>query len=244
MRLKAGDVVEFKKYEDMSNYERAGIGNVFPEFGKVRKVIMDNEKVIYFYIEGSPYGFSDKSIARVTCQENHILKEMKLKVGDVVEFKKYEDMPYKENLGIPEYKFPKFGKVRKVAVIDEKVVCFFIEGSSYGFCTQSVVRVISDVDDVDISSLNPGDEVLVKATVNGFLQIEPSVDKRDVVKILKRKIPEHFIVKEKLYGLYIGGSGDLVSNKDRAKIYASRDDANAGAADMRISGWSVIPYDD
>ena len=100
----------------------------------------------------------------------------------------------------------------------------------------------------DIDNLNEGDEVLAKVTVkkvfDGFIQIKSSVDKADVVKILKHEEPECFIVKEDRYDLYIGASRDLVSDKDRAKIYASREDANEAAADMLLTAWDVIPYDD
>ena len=170
---------------------------------------------------------------------------MDLKVGDVVEFKKYEDMGVNEIVSVPEGEFPKYGKVAVVTVDNENVLYFSIEGSQYGFSERSVARIICGV---DISSLNEGDEVLVKATVkkvfNTFLQIEPSIAKTDVVKILKHEEPECFIVQEYKYALYIGGSGDLVSDKNRAKIYASREDANEEAAYMCLSRWDVIPYDD
>lgn len=100
----------------------------------------------------------------------------------------------------------------------------------------------------DIDNLNEGDEVLAKVTVkkvfDGFIQINSSVGRTDIVNILKHEEPECFIVKEDRYDLYIGGSGDLVSDKDRAKIYESREDANADAAYMCLSGWDVIPYGD
>ena len=94
--------------------------------------------------------------------------------------------------------------------------------------------------------LKSGDEVMAKVTVkkvfNTFLQIEPSVDKTDVTQILKRKEPEHFIVKEDYYGMYIGIAQELVCDKSKAKIYTSRYTANEGAADMCLNSWDVIPY--
>jgi len=96
--------------------------------------------------------------------------------------------------------------------------------------------------------LKTGDEVLAKVTVkkvfNTFLQIEPSVDKTDVVKVLKHKEQERFIVKENYYGMYIGVELKLVSNKDAAQVYASRDAAYQEATDMHLNEYDVIPYDD
>ena len=170
---------------------------------------------------------------------------MKLKVGDIVEFKKYEDLGFEEVVLFSKDEFPKSGKVEKVIVHNEKVMYFLIEGIPYNFSVKSVARVISDV---DINSLKPGDEVLVKATVktvfDGFIRIKASVDKTDVTKILKRKEPEHFIVKEDYYGMYIGAARKLVSDNTEAKIYTSRITANEDAADMCLNAWDVIPYDD
>lgn len=120
---------------------------------------------------------------------------MKLKVGDVVEFKKYEDMTKDEKTFIPEEAFPKHGKISEI--INDNF--FFIEDYGYTFNQKSVARVISDA--------------------------------------------KCFIVQEYKYALYIGESGDLVSDKDRAKIYASRVDANADASYMCLSRWYVIKYD-
>lgn len=171
---------------------------------------------------------------------------MKLKVGDIVEFKNWEYMTGDERMMIDKEFFPLYGKVKAINVND----CdrfFNIEEKGYTFCTESVARVISDVDDVDINSLKSGDEVLAKVTIkkvfNTFLQIEPSIDKTDVVDILKRKEPERFIVQENYYGMYINGSEVLVVNKDDAKIYSSRNEANEAAADMHMNAWDVIPYD-
>ena len=98
--------------------------------------------------------------------------------------------------------------------------------------------------------LKTGDEVWVKTTVNVcyddtvFINpVERFVDK-DNLKKAKHEEPDCFIVKEDRYDLYIGGSGDLVSDKDRAKIYESRDAANYEAADMQLNAWDIIPYDD
>ena len=160
---------------------------------------------------------------------------MKLEIGDVVEFKKYEDMTEDETSCIAGKYFPKYGKITEIRNYD----FFIIEGYGYIFNPESVARLID---------LKPGDEVLAKATVkkvfNTFLQIDPSIDKTDVVNILKHEEPECFIVKEDRYDLYIGATRDLVSSKDRAKIYESRDDANVDAADTQLNAWEVIPYDD
>lgn len=168
---------------------------------------------------------------------------MELKVGDIVEFKKYEDMTKDEKTFLLEEFFPKYGKVKKI----KEYGYFFVEHCGFVFNPKSVKRVISNADDADINSLNPGDEVLVKATVkkvfNGFIQIEPSVDKTDVVDILKRKEPEHFIVKEDHYGMYIGPMRELVREKVQAKIYTSRDTAVKDAAEV-LTSWEVIPYGD
>ena len=164
---------------------------------------------------------------------------MELKVGDIVEFKKYEDLSVDEAAFVPEDVFPKYGKVTAVKVYDENVLYFSIEGSQYSFSKKSVARVID---------LNLGDEVLVKATVkeifNGFIQVNSSIDKTDVVNILKRKEPERFIVQEDYYGMYIGTAQKLVSDKSEAIIYTSRNTANEDAADMHLNAWDVIPYDD
>lgn len=166
---------------------------------------------------------------------------MKLEIGDVVEFKKYEDMTEDEVMHISEKSFPKYGKITEVVSDD----FFYIEGYGYLFNPKSVARVISDVDDVDINSLKPGDEVLVKAKI---FEIEGDhiwvswVDKSDVVKVLKRKEPERFIVKEDYYGMYIGTARELVQDKSKAIIYTSRNTANEDAADMHLNAWDVIPY--
>lgn len=173
---------------------------------------------------------------------------MKLKIGDIVEFKKYEDMSMYDTALLTEEDFPKSGKVTDVKTLDTGAEYFCIEGSQYNFNSSSVARVISDVDGVDINSLNPGDEVLVRVTIkkvfNGFLQINPLVDKTDVTKILKRKEPKHFIVKENYYNMYIGTARKLVSEKSKAKVYTSCDTANEDARSMPIKDWELIPYDD
>ena len=171
---------------------------------------------------------------------------MKLNVGEVVEFKKYEDMNGGETMGISEEYFPKYGKVKAINVNG----CdrfFNIEEEGYTFCTGSVARVISDVDDIDIDSLKPGDEVLMKVTVGEIREnyIWVSwVDKSDVVKVLKRKEPERFIVKEDYYDMYVNGSGVLIADERHAKVFNSRNEANEAAADMHLNAWEVIPYGD
>lgn len=168
---------------------------------------------------------------------------MKLKVGDVVEFKNYEDLDVDERVMIAKVFFPSYGKVEEINVngLDE---FFSIVGSQLIFSKKSVARVI---DDVDINKLNEGDEVLAKVTVkkvfNGFIQISSSVDKTDVVKILKHKEPERFIIQEDYYGMYVHDLGVFTSNKEDAKIYSSRDEANEEAAYMDLNDWEVLPYD-
>ena len=169
---------------------------------------------------------------------------MKLKVGDVVEFKKYEDIDYDERALLSEEDFPKSGKVKEICSGEG----FFIEESPYWYKTGSVARVISDVDNYDLGVIREGDEVLVKATVNGIfvdkVRISSQIKKSDVVKILKRKAPERFIVQDDKYGMYIIGEDALAYDKSRAKIYNSRIEANDAAADMHLNTWEVLPYDD
>lgn len=173
---------------------------------------------------------------------------MKLKVGYIVEFKNYADMIVNDTGLIMEDGFPKYGKVTEVKELDGGVTFFNIEESPYDFNSGSVARVISDVDDVDINNLNVGDEVLAKVTVKGIfadgIRISSQIKTSDVVKVLKRKEPERFIVKENHYGMYVNGSEVLVVNKDDAKIFDSRDEANEVAAYMRLNAWEAIPYDD
>ena len=172
---------------------------------------------------------------------------MDLNVGDIVEFKNYEDMSWNETLAIPKNKFPKSGKVTKIVDSNGGVVYFYIKGNPCCFSNKSVARVISDVDDVDINSLKPGDEVLVKANLNEIFEdniyVTSKINKKNVVKILKRKEPEYFIVQENYYGMYIGGAGKLVSDKSKAKIYTSGNIANSDATDMHLNAWDVIPYE-
>ena len=68
---------------------------------------------------------------------------MKLKVGDVVEFKKYEDLSLEENLSVSKDKFPEFGKIKTVSEPVEGVEYFLIEGNTCIFKTSSVSRVVS-----------------------------------------------------------------------------------------------------
>lgn len=167
---------------------------------------------------------------------------MKLKVGDIIEFKKYEDMTVGEPMGISEESFPKYGKITKIVTDD----CFYIEDYGYLFSPKSVTRVINDVDDVDIDSPMPGDEVLIKATIGDVRKNHiwvSWVDKSDIVKILKRKKPKFFIVQENHYGMYISFTRTLVSDKSKAKLYTSLDAANEAATDMQLDDWDVIPYD-
>ena len=86
---------------------------------------------------------------------------MKLEIGDFVEFKKYEDMNDDEIFYIDRDFFPKSGKITEI----DNDGFFTIEDYGYVFNPKSVARVISDVDEVDISGLKPGDEVLIKVTI-------------------------------------------------------------------------------
>ena len=172
---------------------------------------------------------------------------MKLKVGDIVEFKNYEDMTDDENMWINRDCFPLSGKVKEINVSG----CdryFRITGSKYIFSKESVARIISDVDDYDLGVIRKGDEALVKVNVKGVfvdkVRISSQIKKTDIVKILKRKEPEHFIVKEDRYGMYISGRYSLSPAKSEAKIYNSRNEANEAAADMHLNAWDVIPYGD
>jgi len=170
---------------------------------------------------------------------------MELKIGDIVEFKKYEDMSDDERMMIDKDDFPSFGTVKEINAAGCDRI-FNIEEKGYKFCTESVARVISNVDDVDVNSLKPGDEVLVKAKISevnlDYIWIS-WIDKNDILKVLKRKEPEHFIVQEDHYGMYIGTARELVSDKSKSKIYTSRNTANEDAADMHLNAWDVIPYD-
>ena len=166
---------------------------------------------------------------------------MKLEIGDIVEFKKYEDMTDDENMWIGKKFFPLSGKVKEINVSG----CdryFRITGSEYIFSKESVARVISDADDVE--NFNPGEEVWIKATVNVcyddtiFINpVERFLNKNDVLKT-----QEHFIIQESHYGMYIGTSRELVSDKSKAKIYTSQNVCNGDAADMNLDSWDVIPY--
>lgn len=169
---------------------------------------------------------------------------MKLKIGDIVEFKNYSDMSVDDTAFLAEDDFPESGKVTEV----RSRGYFRIEGSPYNFNSGSVARVISDIDDYDLGVIREGDEVLVKATVNGVfvdkVRISSQIKKSDVIKILKRKTPERFIVQEDHYGMYISGRYSLSSAKSEAKVYNSRIEANDDAADMHLNAWDVIKYDD
>ena len=67
---------------------------------------------------------------------------MELNVGDIVEFKNYEDMSWNETLAIPKNKFPKSGKVTKVIDPNKEVVYFYIKGNPCCFSNKAVARVV------------------------------------------------------------------------------------------------------
>ena len=167
---------------------------------------------------------------------------MELKVGDVVEFKNWEYMEDNESKYFVGGFSPRSGKIAEI----RNNGSFLVEDRKHVFNQKSIARVISN--DVDVDSLKSGDEVLAKVTVkkvfDGFIQINSSVGVSDVVKVLKRITPERFIVKENYYGMYIGVALKLVSNKDTAQVYASRDAAYQEATDMHLNTYDVIPYDD
>jgi len=68
---------------------------------------------------------------------------MELEIGDIVEFKKYEDMAEDENLSISKDEFPQSGKVRKVTDLIDDVLFFCIEGSTRIFSSKSIADNIS-----------------------------------------------------------------------------------------------------
>ena len=168
---------------------------------------------------------------------------MDLKIGDLVAFKKYEDVTDEEQSVISKESFPEFGKVSEVY---NAINCFDIEGEPYSFSQESIDYIIGDSDANDI---HIGDEVLVKATISKINGHHVSFswvnnNEGDIVKVLKRKEPDHFIVKEDYYGMYVNGSGALITDKRHAKIYTSRNAANEDAAEMHLNAWEVIPYGD
>ena len=181
----------------------------------------------------------------IIVNKERLVAIMKLKVGDVVEFKKYEDMTDNERMTLSKDSFSSFGTVIKVFDV---LNFFFIAEEPYSYPIGSVARIINDINNCNLDVIRKGDEVLIKTTVeevfNSFVKINSSVDKTDITKILKRKEPERFIVKEGCYNMYIGTSRELVSDKSKAKIFGLRAAAKAWATDMRLSEWKVIPYDD
>lgn len=166
---------------------------------------------------------------------------MKLNVGDLVAFKKYEDMTDEVKSVISKEYFPEIGKV---SAVYDSINCFGIEEAQYVFGQDSIDYIIIKGATCDI---NVGDEVLVKATISSnhgnLVSIEPIIFKEDVVKVLKHK-NERFIVKEDYYGMYIGVAGELVGGKDTAQVFTSRYTANETAATMHLNAWEVIQYDD
>jgi hypothetical protein len=168
---------------------------------------------------------------------------MELKIGDLVAFKKYEDMTDELKSVIAKESFPEFGKV---STVYDAIDCFEIEDEQYVFGQDLIDYIIVKG---ATGKINVGDEVLMKVTIRKINGNHVSVswvnnNKGNIVKVLKRKEPDHFIVQEDYYGMYIGVDGELVPDKIDAKIYTSRDTANADAADMHLNAWEVTPYDD
>ena len=60
MKLKVGDIVELKNNETASIPE-----DEFPKYAKVSGIAEGIENDLYFSIEDSKYGFSEKSVAKV-----------------------------------------------------------------------------------------------------------------------------------------------------------------------------------
>lgn len=173
--------------------------------------------------------------------KERLVIDMDLKIGDLVAFKKYEYMTGEERYGINESSFPGIGTVS--AVYDE-TNSFKIEEKPYVFSQKSIDYIIVKAAKENI---RVGDEVLMKATIRKISGNHISFswvnnNKGDVVRVLKRK-EEHFIVQEDHYGMYVNGSEVLVVNKDDAKIFDSRNEANEVAACMHLNAWEVIPYD-
>lgn len=167
---------------------------------------------------------------------------MELKVGDLVAFKKYEDMTEKLKSVISKESFPEFGKV---STVYDAIDCFEIEEEQYVFGKDLIDYIIlkAATDDIHV-----GDEVLMKVKIRKINGNHVSFswvnnNKGDVVEVLNHK-EEHFIVQEDHYGMYVNGSEVLVVNKDDAKIFDSRNEANEVAADMHLNAWEVIPYGD
>lgn len=67
MKLKVGDVVEFKKYEDVDDEEKSVISKIdFPEMGKVSGVY---DTLDCFGIEGKPCIFKRGAIDYIIMKE-------------------------------------------------------------------------------------------------------------------------------------------------------------------------------
>ena len=180
---------------------------------------------------------------------------MELKVGDVVEFKEYEDITFEEAAWISVSEFPKYGKVSEIISNDGNEIHFSIEESRCSFNSKSVAKVFSDNTDskkadnenVDSDSLVPGDEVLVKVTIDkvqGDNILAKWVNKNEVVKVLNHTEPQPFIVKDDFYGKYVGEAKTLVNDKSEAKVFKLLSTAKAWASDMNLTVWKVIPYND
>ncbi|WP_300559035.1 hypothetical protein [Companilactobacillus sp.] len=164
---------------------------------------------------------------------------MELNIGDVVEFKHYEDIDEHDRWSLDEWDFPK-----TTTVSGTHTNSFRIKETFFDYSYGAVKTVHPKKNDANISDLHEGDEVLIKATVKknvlGNYVVAEELNKEKLIKI---NVHHKFIVQDDYYGMYISGRYSLSSAKSEAKIYSSRNEANEAAADMHLNAWDVIPYD-
>lgn len=160
---------------------------------------------------------------------------MDLNLGDIIEFKDYEEIGKHDLWFLGKWDFP------KIAIVSEVYPdSFKIEETGFYYSYGTIKRVLPKME------LHEGDEVLVKAYVNqvkGKNLMVSWFEKEDVVKVLKHK-PEKFIVQEDHYGMYVSSPSTLTTNKKHAHIFNSREEANDDAAGLHLNTWEVLPYDD
>lgn len=166
---------------------------------------------------------------------------MELNIGDVVEFKHYEDIDEHDRWSLDEWDFP------KIATVSEFYSDFFkIKETAFNYSYGTVKTVHPKKTETNIPDVYAGDEVLVKAhviNVKGKNLMVSWFEKEDVVKVLKHK-PEKFIIQDDHYGMYVSSPSTLTTDKKRAHIFNSREEANDDAAGLHLNTWDVIPYDD